>query len=329
MKKAAYLARLTAVSLAVTLLAGCKILDDEVDAGFTGTGNEQVGGPASSAPTVWGDPETSVLVGAGYAFLPDAEDADGDVLEFSIRNKPGWASFDRNSGLLQGVPGSQHVGDYTNIVISVSDRNSVVSLPSFEIAVETVPSGGHEDDGVGSAPPTISGKPNTSVVAGKAYSFQPQATDPDGDALSFSIVNKPAWASFDTTGGRLQGTPTTGDVGTGSPIEISVTDGASVSALPRFTITVEPVGSVSKAISWTPPTENEDGTPLTDLSGYRIYYGTTSGDYSEVIELNSPGLTSYVIGDLAPGTYYLVMTSFNSQGRESRYTAELRFDLGS
>lgn len=313
------------MGLAVALLAGCKIMNDKVDAGFTGEGTRQ----PDSAPTIWGDPASSVLVGAGYAFQPEAEDADGDVLEFSIANKPAWMSFERTTGLLRGIPGTSHVGDHSNIVISVSDGSSVVSLASFDISVESVSNPvPDDDDPVSSAPPSISGTPNTSAVAGKSWSFQPAASDPDGDTLSFSIVNKPAWATFNTTSGRLQGTPTSVHLGTSNPIEISVTDGTSVAALQRFSITVEAVGTVSKTLEWTPPTQNEDGTPLTNLAGYRIYYGTTSGDYSETIELDSPGLTSYTIQDLAPGTYYLVMTSYTSDNLESRYTPEVSFELG-
>src|SRR5690606_25379922 len=65
-------------------------------------------------------------------------------------------------------------------------------------------------------PPEISGDPPASVLAGEAYSFQPEASDPDGDAVGFSIRGKPSWASFDTLTGRLSGTPDGSDVGPGS-----------------------------------------------------------------------------------------------------------------
>ena len=61
--------------------------------------------------------------------------------------------------------------------------------------------------------------------AGTAYSFTPTASDPDGNTLTFSIANKPSWATFNTGTGRLQGTPSAGDVGTTTGIVISVSDG--------------------------------------------------------------------------------------------------------
>ncbi|MCB1845735.1 MAG: hypothetical protein KDI09_22380, partial [Halioglobus sp.] len=86
--------------------------------------------------------------------------------------------------------------------------------------------------------PVISGQPATQVAAGSPYSFQPNASDNDGDALSFSISGKPAWASFNSSTGRLSGTPGLGDTGSNPGISISVTDGQETSSLPAFTITV-------------------------------------------------------------------------------------------
>ncbi|MBP9836274.1 MAG: hypothetical protein KBC78_00355 [Candidatus Pacebacteria bacterium] len=86
-------------------------------------------------------------------------------------------------------------------------------------------------------PPTISGTSSTRVVRNTLYSFTPRATDSNGDVLTFSIQNKPAWATFDTGTGRLRGTPT--GLATYSNIRISVTDGKSTPvSLPAFTITV-------------------------------------------------------------------------------------------
>lgn len=76
-------------------------------------------------------------------------------------------------------------------------------------------------------------------------------------------------------------------------------------------------------LSWTPPTENTDGSSLTDLAGYKIRYGTSPGSYSDTITINNPGLTSYLVENLASADWYFVMTSFNSTGIESSYSSEL------
>ena len=172
----------------------------------------------------------------------------------------------------------------------------------------------------GNNAPTISGDPVTAIDHGSAYSFTPIASDPDGDALVFSVKNRPSWADFDNTTGELFGQPTEGDVGTYASIEVSVSDGKATAALPKFAISVDQIGTVSTTLNWTPPTENEDGTPLLDLAGYKIYWGTTRGQYTHSVTIDNPGISSYVVENLAPGIYDFAGTSFNQAGVESDYS---------
>lgn len=313
----------------VLALAGCKLMDDNrLDDEARQRAASRL--PNNSPPVIWGTPERAVMVQGQYHFEPEASDSDGDLLEYQIVNKPGWAQFDAMTGTLHGVPQARHVGRYQDVVISVTDGNSVSSLPGFTVTVRepTQPSGDDEPGGGSSSPPVIEGNPNKSVAVDSMYSFQPDASDPDGDALSFSIVNKPSWAAFETTSGLLEGKPGAGDVGTSEPIEISVTDGVNIAALGEFTITVETVGTASLTVEWNAPTENQDGSPLTDLSGYRIYFGAASGKYGAPIDVPG-GMTSFVVENITPGTYYLAMTSVNSQGMESDKTDEITFEIGS
>jgi hypothetical protein len=76
-------------------------------------------------------------------------------------------------------------------------------------------------------------------------------------------------------------------------------------------------------LSWTPPTENTDGSSLTDLVGYKIRYGSSSGSYSDTITINNPGITSYLVENLASADWHFVMTSVNSTGTESSYSGEV------
>ena len=83
-------------------------------------------------------------------------------------------------------------------------------------------------------------------------------------------------------------------------------------------------GSGSVTLSWQPPTENADGSPLTDLSGYNIYVGTVPSNYDyREVRLDNPGLTAYVIDNLEPGTYYFAATAFNASGVESNFSGEI------
>jgi hypothetical protein len=185
----------------------------------------------------------------------------------------------------------------------------------------TKPTGPQEDHRKSSTDtnnaPTISGSPDTSVLVGDFYSFTPSANDPDGDELSFSIRNRPRWAVFDNASGRLNGQALLGDQGVYDQIEISVADRTSKFSLRPFSITVTDTALGSMTLSWTPPTDNTDGTTLSDLAGYNIYFGTNQGDYPNQIRIENPSINRYHIENLVPDTYYVVATSYNSMGIES------------
>jgi hypothetical protein len=269
------------------------------------------GTPASSVDTISGTPASSVDAGNEYAFTPTAADAEGDTLSFTIANQPPWASFDAATGTLGGTPTNEDAGSYSDITITASDGEFSASLAAFSITVNAVT--------VNTAP-TISGTPASSVNEGQDYTFTPNASDADDDTLTFSVSGLPVWASFDESTGTLSGTPGAGDVGVYSNISITVSDGQASATLGPFDITVDAISLGSVTLNWTAPTQNEDGTTLTDLAGYKLYWGTTPGNYTESVTIENASVLTYVVENLAPGTYEFVATSFNTSGVESRYS---------
>jgi len=171
--------------------------------------------------------------------------------------------------------------------------------------------------------PQISGSAQQVAVTSNAYVFRPSASDPDGDALTFSIRNKPSWASFDAATGKLEGIPQFGDTGTYEGIEISVSDGAATASLPPFSIAVSRDETGSVTLEWLPPQSNTDGSVASDLSGYVIYWGTEPGAYDQQLRIDNVGLTAYVVDNLRPATYYFTATAFNSAGIESEFSNEV------
>jgi hypothetical protein len=262
----------------------------------------------NSPPTISGLPATSVDAGSLYDFTPTATDANSDALTFTIRNMPAWARFSAADGHLSGTPTLAAAGSYDGILISVSDGTASVSLPAFSITVLAAAGG--------NASPTISGAPAASVSVGNSYSFTPSAKDANGDPLTFSIQNMPAWAAFNTTTGALTGAPAAADVRSYANIIISVSDGSATTALAPFTIAVVQAASGSANLSWTAPTTNSDGTALTNLAGYRIHYGTTTA-MTQVVQVASPGIATYTLGNLSPGTWYFAVAAYASTGAES------------
>ncbi len=74
-------------------------------------------------------------------------------------------------------------------------------------------------------------------------------------------------------------------------------------------------------LSWDPPTTNTDGTPLTDLGGYKLYYGTGSGSYGSVIDVGN--VITYTVTGLLDGTYYFAVTAHDTLGNESNFSNEV------
>lgn len=76
--------------------------------------------------------------------------------------------------------------------------------------------------------------------------------------------------------------------------------------------------SGSATLSWYPPTANEDGSPMADLAGYRIYYGKNAKRLNRVIVLQNPGLTRYMVESLVPGKWHFAISAVNDKGQESK-----------
>ncbi len=171
---------------------------------------------------------------------------------------------------------------------------------------------------VKSAGLAVSGTPATTVTAGQPYSFTPSVTD-GGGTLTYSIQNAPSWASFNSATGQLSGTPQAANAGTYSNIVISVTDNGSSASLPPFSITVAEAssGNGTADVSWTAPTTNTDGSTLTDLAGYNIYYGTSPNALTQKVQVTNIGVTNYVVSGLTSGTWYFAVTAYSSAGVES------------
>jgi hypothetical protein len=173
--------------------------------------------------------------------------------------------------------------------------------------------------------PTISGSPPQNIVVGQQYNFQPSANDPDGDVLSFTISGKPGWATFSTSTGSLSGTPAAQDVGSAANIRITVADGRGASAsLSNFAIQISQSGSGSARLSWAAPTERSDSSPLTDLAGFNIYYGTSPSALTQTVQVGNPSVSTYMIENLSSGaTWYFEVAAYSAGGAESAHSPQV------
>jgi hypothetical protein len=173
-------------------------------------------------------------------------------------------------------------------------------------------------------PIVLGGAPPTTVTVGDPYYYAPTVSQGSG-TISFSIQGQPAWTSFDAQTGALAGTPAAADVGVSGGITITATNSVNTVSVGPFSIEVDPAASTGPAtgsatLDWSPPTENIDGSPLTNLAGYSVHYGTSEASLSQTIDVADASATTYVVSGLTPGTYYFAVSAYNSLGLEGAWS---------
>lgn len=184
--------------------------------------------------------------------------------------------------------------------------------------------------------PSIDGTPPAIAIPGQLYQFVPTASDIDGDPLSFAATNLPGWLTLDRATGAISGVPSSADHGEYGNIHLLVSDGDTSAWIGPFAISViqgansfggELPGATtltatgSATLSWLPPTAREDGTPLLNLAGYRIYASQTPGTLTLRADLSNPGLTRHVLDGLTAGDWWFAMTAYDAAGIESDWSA--------
>ncbi|MDH5426435.1 MAG: putative Ig domain-containing protein, partial [Gammaproteobacteria bacterium] len=138
---------------------------------------------------------------------------------------------------------------------------------------------------------TISGTPDSTVLADSAYSFTPTLNNTTGNTPTFSIVNAPSWATFSTVDGSLTGTPAVGDVAVYNTIQITATAaGGYTDTLASFSITVSAVPAV--------PVFTLSGTPTTTVEAGSAYSFTptlnnTTGNTPTFSIVNAPSWATF------------------------------------
>ncbi len=199
---------------------------------------------ANQAPEITQGAATSVNMSedgtpTAFALTLNATDADNDPLSWSIGSAASNGTASVSAGVVSYTPEANYHGS-DSFAVEVSDGTTSDSI-IVNVLIAAV-----------NDTPTISGTPATSLDQDTTYSFVPTASDIDaGDTLTFSISNKPDWASFDTATGALTGTPAGSDTGTTSGIVISVSDGTTSTSLAAFDLeviaTVDPLQPIVTA----------------------------------------------------------------------------------
>ena len=229
-----------------------------------------------------------------FSVFDNDSDIETDTLALEIVAQPEFGTLtDNGDGTVTYTPniGFDGVDRFEYQAVDDDDGKSEITIVSLRV------------DNTNDSP-IINGTPATVVNTGNNYSFRPSASDADNDSLTFSIGNKPQWATFNTNSGELTGTPGTTDIGVFSNVQISVTDEAGITAsLPSFSIEVFDSQLAPSATTQSLSTAEDSALAL-------ILVGTDPNGDSLTFLLDRPPVNGTLTG-AAPNLIYTPNVDFN------------------
>ena len=185
------------------------------------------------SPRIVSTPPLSAQAGSLYVYQPAAFDPDGDVLTWTLDEGPPAVSFDPTTGRLIWAPAPGDAGANA-LAMSVSDGRGGAAQQRWTVVV--TPSASDRA-------PVFHTVPPANALGDVLLSYAAQATDPEGQAVTYALGTAPAGMAVDPTSGLLTWTPTPADAGT-HPVELQAADTGGVTARQSFTLTVRGANSV-------------------------------------------------------------------------------------
>lgn len=164
------------------------------------------------------------------------------------------------------------------------------------------------------------------TLAEEWFIFRPRLLSPGTGRLEFFAWNLPDWLTLSPKGGVIYGYPRNADAGRYNDIYLGVSDGARFDFVGPLTVVVYSTNEPVTWLRWRAPTRNTDGSPLTDLAGFRVHQFVASPFSYRVTELMNPAATEILVGRLPDETVYFFVTALNSAGIESEYSNVISVD---
>ncbi|MCB2384391.1 tandem-95 repeat protein [Shewanella sp. SR1] len=236
--------------------------------------NAVVAGAPTIGAAIAGDSQAVV------SFTAPIFNGGSSITAYTVTSSPGGFTGS-GAGSPITVTGLSNGTAYT---FSVTASNTVGSGNASSASNSVTPNGA----------PAISGSPILIVNQDASYQFTPIASDSVGDTLSFSISNKPTWATFNTATGMLSGIPLNQDVGVTNGIVISVSDGALSASLPAFNLTVTNVNDA-------PTISSMAMTAATQDAAYSYIFAAADTDVGDVLTLSAITKPSWLSFNAATG----------------------------
>ncbi len=287
-----------------------------------GGGGDIASPPANLAPTISGTPPVLVNIGIVYDFTPDAQDADGDTLTFSVNNKPDWLQLDSATGNLTGTPTDQDAQNYSTIKIIATDPSgATASLPDFDLLVNSAPVivTNTQLSYIEGSDATLSAL-NSSDVDGHVFTYVWEQTDGptiniDDPYLSSITLSMPLVDASTNVSLTLTLTDEYGAVSR-EDLVFAITTDDSAPTVKSFVFFVS--GEPTEAtLAWLPAVDN--ATPAYKIQ-YRLYASalefftpdasTLKGSYQGEISATVTGLTVDTL-------YYFKLVAIDAAGNET------------
>ncbi|NES97429.1 MAG: hypothetical protein F6K32_19850, partial [Desertifilum sp. SIO1I2] len=220
----------------------------------------------NTSPLILSVPPTLAAIAKPYSYAVLANDVENDSLTFSLVNPPEGMTINPHTGLINWTPASNQVGSH-NISILVEDSQGGSVTQNFTVVVaQTAPN----------LAPTITSTPAFVGAVGELYRYNVAASDPEGQALTYQLIEKPEWLTINSTTGEITGTPPT----TGTyQVVVSATDALGLGGAQRFFLNV--TANQAPTITSTPPQVATPNRPYrydvraTDANGDPLTYSLT------------------------------------------------------
>jgi len=209
----------------ILVLAGCNGCNSSSSGG--GGGGSNTPPAVNHAPQITSVAVTTAIAGQAYNYDVEATDEDGDVLAFFLDIFPTGMTINSTSGLISWVPTDEQVGDH-QVKVKVTDGKDPV-YQEYTLTVTLPPS---------NQPPIITSFANTLAIVGIGYNYDVNATDPENDILTYSLVTFPSGMTINSSDGVIDWTPTLAQVGN-HWVAVAVSDGET-SDYQQYAIRVSP-----------------------------------------------------------------------------------------
>ena len=279
-----------------------------------------ISAPPNRPPRFESVPPVRIASGEDYRYRPIVVDPDKDALSFRLEAAPAGVTIDPATGeVVFLAPPDGNFG----VSILADDGRGGTAVQTYLLSVGDV--------GASNASPLIRSTPSTAAAVGALYLYLPQATDPDGDLLSFRLLEAPLSMTIDAATGRIDYTPSPTDVGP-QPMVILVEDGNGGFASQSFTIVVADLPpNLPPAITTSPSllaTQNQTYTydvQAVDPENIGITYALTDSPAGMMID-SSRGVISWTptVSDL--GGHVVAVTAADAAGliATQTYALEVR-----